>query len=169
MDYLYRWSPTADDATLMSNWALSGGLEATRHYYNSAGAMVDSRKAEFKYYEKYSHVIKHYKAIDKAARNHGIDRRVLTALILFEIDDWETEFGKLGASAAAVKEAIKNKSLDAGWGASIGITQLEAYKARWMLIQEYGNKWKNATLGQVIDQMMKPAMAIHLAAAYMKH
>lgn len=63
-----------------------------------------------------------------------------------------------------------NFDIKGGWGASIGVTRLEAYKARWMLMMHYGKeKWENATLGEVIDQLLDPSRAIRLTAAYLAY
>ncbi|GAA3211481.1 hypothetical protein GCM10020216_016130 [Nonomuraea helvata] len=133
---------------------------------NASNGTAASR---YKYYSQYKSIIRHWKAINDAARTHGIDRNVLTAVVLFESKDWEVQLGKAGATLAAVKEAILRRDPAGGWAASAGVVQLEAYKARWMLIKYYGKEWEKASLGKVIDQLMNPSRAIHLAAAYLRH
>ncbi|MEU4228458.1 RHS repeat-associated core domain-containing protein [Nonomuraea sp. NPDC026600] len=128
-----------------------------------------SAASRFRYFSEYERIIKHYKAINQAAAKHGVDRNVLTALILFESDDFEVQLGVWGAAGANIKEQIMRMNLKGGWAGSYGVTQMEAYKARWMLVKYYGKKWKDASLAEVVGQLLNPSRAIHLAAAYLAY
>ncbi|WP_329087694.1 MULTISPECIES: RHS repeat-associated core domain-containing protein [unclassified Streptosporangium] len=172
-EYLVRWSPTADESQLNDYWVRVGGLESLKqknvtvtaggvaYYQSSVG------KIKFKDYDQFKHVLRHYDAIKRAAKNHGIDKNILAAVIMWESNNWEVKFGGIGAIAAIADDAKNPKTK--GWGASVGVPQLELYKARMMLEKYYGKKWANATVRSVMLEMLKPSRAIHLAAAWMKH
>ncbi|MEV0228095.1 RHS repeat-associated core domain-containing protein [Nonomuraea sp. NPDC050786] len=112
-------------------------------------------------YDKYKAIAKYRGDIDKAAAHHGISRYVLAAVIM-----WESTHASEGLGVGAI-EAIRRE----GWNASLGVGQLEAYKARWMLIKYYSNErdWTKATLRDVARQLFNAVRAIHLTAAWLKH
>ncbi|WP_326825434.1 RHS repeat-associated core domain-containing protein [Streptosporangium sp. NBC_01756] len=172
-EYMENWSPALDEDRLTDNWVLAGGLDSldlenvtltaggTAYYQTSAG------KVKFKNYEEFKNILKYYKTIKTAADNHGIDEKILAVLIMWESRAKEVSYGGLGIIAAIAADAKDDKNK--GWGASIGISQLELYKARMMLEKFYGKKWANPTLRSVMNEMINPNKAIHLTAAWMEH
>ncbi|MET9066097.1 RHS repeat domain-containing protein [Streptosporangium sandarakinum] len=172
-DYMKEWSPVVEETQLANNWVLAGGLKSldpkkitvtaggVAYYHGSAGKVI------FKNYNEFEYILKYYGTIRKAAKNHGIDEKILAAVIMWESKDPEVKLGMIGAIEAINKDAKNGKNK--GWGASIGISQLELYKARMMLEKFYGKRWARPTLRDVMREMMKPDRAIHLAAAWMEH
>ncbi|MFG6200814.1 RHS repeat-associated core domain-containing protein [Nonomuraea sp. JJY05] len=112
-------------------------------------------------YDKYKAVAKYRGDIEKAANKQGISKYVLAAVLM-----WESTHATEG-HGPGVLVAVH----DEGWNASLGIGQLEAYKARWMLIKYYSHErdWTKATLADVMKQLANPVRAIHITAAWMKH
>ncbi|MBB6344345.1 RHS repeat-associated protein [Nonomuraea muscovyensis] len=112
-------------------------------------------------YDKYKAIVKYRRDIEKAAQNHGISKYVLASVLMWE-STHATEGLGIGVIASIAEE---------GWNASLGVGQLEAYKARWMLIKYYSHErdWSKAKLRDVADQLHNPIRAIHLTAAWMKH
>ncbi|MFI7700342.1 RHS repeat-associated core domain-containing protein [Nonomuraea sp. NPDC049480] len=145
------------------------GAEASR-----SGAAFYARKIDKdsaanakSYFERYEDLLPYWEHIEKAAKKHRVGKYELTAVILWESAHAEEGTGSLGAAAAITWENLKGRNK--AWGASIGIAQMEIYKAGLMLIKDEGAKWKKATLGQIAAELLKPARAIDLAAAWMAH
>ncbi|MFD0883228.1 LamG-like jellyroll fold domain-containing protein [Streptosporangium algeriense] len=171
IDYIKHWSLNFDADQLAENWVRYGGLESMKiqdisatpsggMYYKSVAG-----KIKFENYDKFKHILKYYGSIKKAAANHGISTNILAAVIMWESKGWWGEAEDLVAIAAD----SKNKK-NLGWGASVGLSQLELYKARMMLEKHYGKaKWGAPKLKSVLREMLNPDRAIHLAAAWMGH
>ncbi|WP_386190485.1 RHS repeat-associated core domain-containing protein [Streptosporangium jomthongense] len=171
MDYIKHWSLSLNADQLAENWVLYGGLKSMNsnkistmpsggtYYSSSAG------KIKFENYDKFKHILKYYSSIQKAAVGHRISENILAAVIMWESKGWWGEAEDL----VAIAEDSKNKK-NRGWGASVGLPQLELYKARMMLEKFYGKaKWGAPKLKSVLREMLNPDRAIHLAAAWMEH
>ena len=143
---------------LIGSGAPSGGGSAGAAPQH-AGALGAARP-KLSHYDRYKKILPYWRDIEKAAANHGIDKYILATVIMWESTHAKEGTGEGGAVLAVMWD---------GWGASVGISQLELYKARLMLIKHKGKHWENATLGQVRKQMLHPPTAIHLAAAWMSH
>ncbi|MEU8141397.1 hypothetical protein [Nonomuraea sp. NPDC048901] len=113
--------------------------------------------------------MRYWRDIESAAANHHINKNVLAAVIIWESAHAREGTDRMGAEAAKTKDHLIDGYK--GWGASVGITQLEIYKARMMLIKYYYKErdWGKATLGQVTDQLLHAPRAIQLAAAWMEY
>jgi len=119
------------------------------------------------YASLYQRFVKHDRAISYAAKEHGVSKNALLAVLVYEGLWAETTLG-----SAAAERAFKAE----GRGASLGITQLEVYRARSLLKKYYaGQKYKGKSVEglsdrQIADLLIYDApMAIRLAAARMRH
>ncbi|MGI5274205.1 LamG-like jellyroll fold domain-containing protein [Nonomuraea sp. CA-218870] len=171
--YMAGWYPEADDIRLMNNWALAGGAMATAHLYASGGyaggPIYSPKKLEFKYYDTYKRLLRYHKTIAKAATNHGINKNVLTAVLLWEINQKANKYGAWSQFADWVFGNLGDRK-NQGAGVSVGIAQLEIYKVRMMMMKHYGKKeWEGKTIGEYAEQAFNPNRAIHLAAAWLAH
>ncbi|TMR21827.1 RHS repeat-associated core domain-containing protein [Nonomuraea turkmeniaca] len=131
---------------------------------NTGGSAGPGTKS---YYDQYKGILPYRDAITKASQKYDINRRVLTAVIIWESMNAKEGTGYVGAGLATIKDDLWDGN--GGWGASVGITQLELYKAHMMIYKNYGKKYAKMTIGQVTTWMMDPAKAIDLAAAWMAH
>ncbi|WP_344976381.1 LamG-like jellyroll fold domain-containing protein [Streptosporangium fragile] len=177
-EYMLRWRPWLKEEQLSSIWVRVGGLNSleSKNVTVAAGGIAYYKssvgKVKFKNYEYFKGILEYYNIIKAAADGHGIDKNVLAAVIMWEIRAKEVKYGGIGALAAIYYDYRDEKRKGMGWGASIGIAQLELYKARMMLEKYYGKaKWGpgRARLGDVAEEMLDPHRAIHLAAAWMEH
>ncbi|GIH79821.1 hypothetical protein Plo01_62500 [Planobispora longispora] len=182
MAYIKRWSPEMSERELAYTWTAVGGLNSLdpKKVVVAAGGAAyykvsySKTLVKFKNYSYFKHVLKYWRTIKRAASNHGINKNILAAVIMWESNDEHIKkYGIAGEAFASVYSDSKKKK-NGGWGASVGISQLELYKARMMLQKHYGsktNKWDpgKARLGDVLEKMLDPNMAIHLAAAWMAH
>ncbi|MFG1963344.1 LamG-like jellyroll fold domain-containing protein [Nonomuraea sp. NPDC049028] len=200
-EYMSNWSPTMTDEQLAFSWVSAGGLESFKAMERAAkenphdsrlgewrnmqkvaaklnagqagsravAAPNGSSASRYKYYGAYEQVVRYWRDIESAAANHHINKNVLAAVIIWESAHAREGTGRMGAEAAKTKDHLIDGYK--GWGASIGITQLEIYKARMMLIKYYYKErdWGKATLGQVTDQLLHAPRAIQLAAAWMEY
>lgn len=107
----------------------------------------------------YRDILKYHKTIKSAAKEHGVNVRALTAVLIYENLGAEPKRG-LGQS---VVYGIK-------WsGASLGISQLEVYKARGLLNKYYNGAAKGKSDIWIASLLMNnPKMSIRLAAARMR-
>ncbi|MFF0246227.1 LamG-like jellyroll fold domain-containing protein [Streptosporangium sandarakinum] len=182
--YMEGWSPTLSGVQLAANWVMFGGMESfdPRRVSVTAGGsayyMSSSLKKPVKFnnYDLYDHLLPYWRDIDKASRNHGIDRNVFLAVLIYESNSGDAKWGAPGAFGALTKSYFKRiVGKDHQEFASIGITQLEVYKARQMLMKhaktaKERERWKNAsafTIAAVLND--DRPRAIHLAAAWMAH
>ncbi|MER5646140.1 RHS repeat-associated core domain-containing protein [Streptosporangium sp. NPDC002524] len=177
MDYIKHWTPQLDEKELAANWSMYGGMDnfepekvtvtagGVAYYQTSVG------KVKFNNYDTYSHLLPYWRDIESAAYNHGIKKNVLLAVLVWESNQEEVKQGRSGYEKKYWGNMIINGS---GEGTSVGITQLEVYKARQMLvknttgIEQYN--WGSASSRRIADYLYNnPSGAIHLAAAWMKH
>ena len=94
----------------------------------------------------------------------------MTAVLLWEMKTLANRYGGISLTfdyfgGLAGDGKTKNK----GAGASVGLAQLEIYKIRIVMIQEYGKKWDGRKIGDYAEYAMHPNNAIHLTAAWMKY
>ncbi|MFE0151046.1 DUF6531 domain-containing protein [Nonomuraea sp. NPDC059007] len=143
----------------------TAGRGAATHAKCAKGAKGCS---DYQYFTYYKDLLQHYKAIKHAADEHGIDLNALIAVLIYENDSAEPKSGP-GAWAYFYAE---------GWDASLGITQLEVYKARALLElyypdvykREYKDANKKKEAKKIANLLInKPWMAIHLAAANLRY
>ncbi|MEV8635808.1 hypothetical protein AB0395_29540 [Streptosporangium sp. NPDC051023] len=176
MDYIKHWTPEMSAKDLLVQWTLYGGMKkyepqkvtvtagGVSYYQSSIG------KVKITNYGEYGHLLKYWKVIRQAADNHHIDRNVFLAVLIYESSGWENKMGKLGQNAAESYEILlKSGKME---NASIGIAQMEVYKARIMLDKYYSKErdWKHAKAKTISDELFKnPERAIHLAAAWMRY
>jgi RHS repeat-associated protein len=138
-DYMAGWWPATDDRYLAVHWVSVGGLESWQDYSATASRppAVGGRSSDppFRYRRVYDDLAKHGKAIAEAAKEHGVDKRALAAVLLYEGLFVETRLAKVGAGEYSYwREQGK---------ASLGISQLEVYKAKDLLRTYYqGRKIK---------------------------
>lgn len=170
--YMAKWSAAADDPTLMRSWAEVGGIKATRHLYASNAGSVLSRPGatEFKFYNHYKFLVKDWKYIVDSAKHFDLDVDIFTAVLIYESRAWDAQTRAFGDFKAIIGNALSSKM--GADGASVGISQLEIYKARWMLIKELGPKYANTNKYSAYAiglAMQDHRTAIYLAAAWLAH
>ncbi|MEV7006650.1 LamG-like jellyroll fold domain-containing protein [Streptosporangium sp. NPDC051022] len=176
MEYIKRWTPELTGMQLAVNWALSGGLKSLDpnkvvksengavYYLSSAG------KVKFKYYGIYKDLLPYWRDIRSAAATHKIKENVLFAVLLWEVNQDEVKQGRWGYEKKYLGNLITNGT---GEYTSVGIAQLEVYKARKMLIETSKNgleaqKWIRASSRYIADHLYKnPSTSIQLAAAWL--
>ncbi|WP_343948126.1 RHS repeat-associated core domain-containing protein [Nonomuraea longicatena] len=132
----------------------------------SGGAIGDS-SSKGSYYERYKNLLPYWRDIQKAAKKHKVSKYALTAVLIWETANAGEGVGRGGAFLAFMWESTKGRHR--AWGASIGIAQMEIYKGTLMLIKHEGRKWARTEMRYIIKEMLKPARAIDLAAAWLAH
>ncbi|WP_344884435.1 RHS repeat-associated core domain-containing protein [Nonomuraea antimicrobica] len=136
---------------------------------NTGNGSVASR---FKYYSMFKSLLKYHGAITRAAANHGIDKKYLTAVLFWELNTLANKFGAISLTADWFGGILsdRNNPKNLGSGASVGLAQLELYKVRILMMKHYGKKeWESRPLGDYLKEALDPNRAIHLAAAWMRH
>ena len=121
-------------------------------------------------FDKYKDLVPYRGYIEKSASKYKIGEKYLVAVLLYEMDAWRAQKGYGGDAAAFLKSAFWE--LKGGETASVGIAQLEIYKARMMLVKNSGDKFANKNkynAGAIALMLLDPRVAIELAAAYMAH
>ncbi|MGW0063954.1 LamG-like jellyroll fold domain-containing protein [Streptosporangium sandarakinum] len=172
-DYMMRWSPMLDGEQLAVNWVMVGGLNSydPQKIMVSAGGKLaysgSKMSGDFKYFKLYNNLIEYNSVIASAAKEHGVDKRALMAILIYEGRFLETSLGWPVGEVSYRRE---------GAGASLGITQLEVYKARGMLNKYYKGKMykgtpvERMTNDQIADLLIyDEEWSIRLAAARMRH
>jgi RHS repeat-associated protein len=192
-DYMSGWSPTQTTEELATSWILVGGMKSIQAMEKAAQQGVDDwrlifnpkkanaggiytqvkkvpvggvdagQAAIYKMYSQYQYVVKYYRDIQKAAKNHGIDENVLAAVLMYE-SRWQHD-QKLGAKVGdEVSFRLDNE------GASVGVSQLEIYKVRHVFNRYVkGFAARDLSNRDIADMMKNPTIAIHAAAAYMRY
>ncbi|MGW0192039.1 RHS repeat-associated core domain-containing protein [Nonomuraea sp. NPDC003201] len=143
------------------NLTRQGGFAKNQVKLNGTAA------SKYYYFSKYKDIISYKTYIVDAARTHKIKPRVLAALIMWE-STHASEGGttRFHAELAMAGDAFKN----GGWGASIGVAQLELYKAMIMLRKHFPKQWEGKiSIDRVKEQLLDPKQAIWLAAAWLRH
>ncbi|MBB2911731.1 RHS repeat-associated protein [Streptosporangium becharense] len=174
MAYVRRWSPELGATELAGIWAMSGGLNSLdpkRVKVKADGsatyfASYSKKPVKFPNYGLYYNVLKYWRDINDAAVEFKINRDVLLAVIIYE-SIWHKNQEKSHKNDKASLLFEKE-------GASLGIVQLEVYKARAMLIKNYSHErdWGKASTGDIADILMDEKhrrRSIFLAAAWMEH
>ncbi|WP_146103822.1 RHS repeat-associated core domain-containing protein [Nonomuraea solani] len=153
---------------LMSQENYSGTLKrskgikpGSRNYaaYTTRDSSTDQR---YGYYTKYKRLIKLKTIINEAAKEHGIDRNALAAVLIYEMSHWEPTGGYPG-------DAVGEKEGWQDW-TSLGIGQMQIGTAREMMKEYYGDMGKNLSnraIGGILNHDTR--MAVRLAAAYMRY
>ncbi|WP_160330415.1 DNRLRE domain-containing protein [Sphaerimonospora mesophila] len=116
----------------------------------------------YPYLQKYIELLQYKKEIAAAAKKHKVDRAALTAVLIYEGLWLEPKGGKPGDAIAWLSGY--------GDGISLGIAQMEIYKARAMLNRYYSGRGDRMTNKEIATLLNHNAgMAIELAAAYMRY
>ncbi|MCF6476848.1 hypothetical protein FAF44_52300 [Nonomuraea sp. MG754425] len=139
---------------------LAGGRSNAKPASSKSGAANS-----FYRYRSYKYIARHWKEIDKAAHDYGIQRNILAALLMYE-SHWQHK--QLLGPDLGDKASVKKE----GENASVGLAQLEIYKVRMMLAKYNGKEYldkKKRTIEELAAWMRKPENAIRAAAAWMKH
>ncbi|MGP3960554.1 RHS repeat-associated core domain-containing protein [Nonomuraea sp. 3N208] len=200
-DYMARWLPELDGDSLAVLWVSVGGLESfnamqkaqtyspddvrlrgwkkmlqassenigsARFARGDAGPPGPGTREARKYYSLYSALVSHAQAIADAAKEFGVDKRALSAVLIYEGLFLETQISKIGAGEYSYWKEAK--------GASLGISQLEVYKAKHLLKKYYTGKKvngvyaENMTDKQIANLLIyNDGWSIRLAAARMAH
>ncbi|MEV0347597.1 LamG-like jellyroll fold domain-containing protein [Nonomuraea sp. NPDC050680] len=126
--------------------------------------------SRFKFYSIYQNLLKYHGTINRAADNHHVSRRALTAVLLWEMNTLANKYGALSLTGDLLLGIYNDREKNEGVGASVGLAQLEIYKVRMMMMKWYGKeKWNSRPIGDFVKQALDPNRAIHLAAAWMEH
>ncbi|MGN9779839.1 RHS repeat-associated core domain-containing protein [Nonomuraea sp. ZG12] len=129
----------------------------------SAGASGPS------HYEAYKGLLEHREVIEKAAKKFGVNKYMLTAVLIYEYQDPEARrYGVMKYTDTAIRFAI------AKGDGSYGLAQLEPYKVirAW---EHWKKKTKNpkmaATIGTIYATglLLNPETSIEVAAMYMRY
>ncbi|MFC4005817.1 RHS repeat-associated core domain-containing protein [Nonomuraea purpurea] len=194
-DYMSNWSPVMTTGELATSWILAGGMASIqamneaaklnsddwRLIFNpekakatagsgqgeiiSAGGVGGAAPDYLAMYSHYKYIVKYWRDIEKAAANHGINKNVLAAVLMYE-SHWQADQsgGPIVGDAARVKLQ--------GEGASVGVAQLEIYKVRMLLAKHKGSEYldkKKWPAERINAYMTHAPSAIHMAAAWMRH
>ncbi|TDE56125.1 hypothetical protein E1295_11995 [Nonomuraea mesophila] len=187
--YMAGWSVRMTNDDLAASWVMVGGLESMEAMERAAGKNPDDpRLAGFKlngygalspdmklmggsisgpdvryeYYSKYKRLLSLRTEITRAAKEHGVDRRALAAVLIYEMSHWEPTGGYPG-------DAVGERE---GWldTTSLGIGQMQIGTAREMMKKYYKDMAKelsNEDIGRILNH--NAAFAIRLTAAYLRH
>ncbi|WP_443156296.1 LamG-like jellyroll fold domain-containing protein [Nonomuraea sp. KM88] len=192
INYMKRWSPELTDKELAFNWVAVGGLDSWKAMEDAAkknqtdwrlgdwGSLIAAKASTaapmyaagqqgsnpFPYYDKYAMLVKYSKAIRAAAKEHKVDRNALAAVLIYENMHREPTTG-IGGNIVGMGSYFTDTL-------SVGISQLEIYRAMRLLEKYYGDdkrlsriaKSRVATASLLVNDHK---MAIRLAAARMRY
>lgn len=137
----------------------------------ASGGSVGKPPTTWSYYDGYKRIVRYWRDIDSAASNHGINKYVLAAVLMYESKWWADQWGIAGDAVSIQWDKLPWKK-GQGENASVGLAQLEVYKGRMMLAKHYGAKFNDKnkySTEWVAGKLNNPQIAIHLAAAWMRH
>ncbi|GII85544.1 hypothetical protein Ssi03_35340 [Sphaerisporangium siamense] len=192
--YMEMWSPQLSARELAFNWMAVGGFDSMDEFFDAVeksrggrggGKQDISSKSKRssnpkipscvqRYYTQqscpdfpslyaYKNLLKYYKDIQKSAAKWHVDVRALTALIIYENLGAETALGK----PYAWSNYWGQKAIGQGEKASLGISQLEVYKARKMLELRGEKGLSDDDIAKILID--DPVKSIDLAAQYLSY
>ncbi|WP_220448352.1 LamG-like jellyroll fold domain-containing protein [Nonomuraea diastatica] len=187
--YMAGWSVRMTNDDLAASWVMVGGLASMEAMERAAaknpddprlagfkvngygelspdmklmGGSISGPDVRYEYYSKYKRLLSLKSEITRAAKEHGVDRRALAAVLIYEMSHWEPTGGYPG-------DAVGERE---GWldTTSLGIGQMQIGTAKKMMNKYYKNMAKelsNEDIGRILNH--NASFAIRLAAAYLRH